>query len=486
MIIDKGRFTFRDAKRRLDITGTIVADATHGLVIDATGTFDGTPARLNARGGALDAQQDNSPWPFSAKLTSGVLAVAATGTTNGPLNFRDLSVKMTASGTSLKKLDYVIEAGLFGTQDIDLSGSVRHVGEDWFIDRLDGTIGRSRINAKAKVLKRDGRTKIDATINAPQFDFDDLADDAGLAAARAKEARIGNRVIPDTRIDLSRMGPTDGIIRFSIVQLLIDGGSMFQSLSGDLRLDHRVLKLENAVAKLDAGRITGSVKVDSTKSVPVLSTELRVEGALLETLVGQPDMIRGSVQGIVRITGRGTTIREAFGNGSGKIAFTASRGMINRAAAFVLGQDLGSAIGQKLGDDDAMAPLTCTILAFDARNGVLRPAPFLMATAVSRGSGRGQIKLDGETVALTIVGASKNKPVLKLVDPIHIGGTFSNPTISVDSQPSTGKGSGKGIISSIGRSIGSALGLRKEDNRKAEVPVVSSVSCKELTRSALR
>lgn len=484
--IAKGRFTLRDAKRTLDMTGTISASGTAGLAIDAAGSFDGSPARLKARGKAIADLDTRGPWPFSASLSSPVLNVTASGTTDGALNFRDMTIKMSAKGTSLKKLDYMIEAGLFGTQEIDFAGSVRHVGEDWFIDRLNGTIGRSQIHAKATVLKRDGRTKIDATIDAPQFDFDDLADDAGLAAARAKEARIGKRVIPDTRIDLSRMGPTDGTIRFSIARLLVEGGSVFQSLKGDLTLDHRVLKLENAVAKLDAGRLTGWVKVDSTKPVPVFSTELRVEGALLETLVGQPDMIGGAVQGLVRITGRGTTVREAFSKGTGKIAFTASRGSMDRAAAFVLGQDLGGAIGQKLGDDDAMTPLTCAILAFDAKNGVLRPAPFLIATAVSRGSGRGQINLDGETVALTIIGASSEKPALKLVDPLQIGGSFSSPSITIADKPATGKGSGKGIIGSIGRSIGSALGLRKDDGPKIMSPPVSAVNCKQLTRAALR
>lgn len=486
LLIDKGRFTLRDVKRRLDIRGTIAADAATGLAIDAAGTFDGTPARLTARGNALAGQKAADAWPFSARLDSAVLDLSATGTAAGALNFRDMKMTIIAKGTSLKNLDHVIEAGLFGTQDIDLSGSVRHVGEDWFIDTLRGTIGRSRIDAKATVLKRGGRTKIDATIDAPQFDFDDLADDAGLAAARAKEARIGKRIIPDTRIDLSRMGPTDGIIRFSVARLLIQGGSVFRSLTGELTLDQRILKLDKAVAKLDAGRMTGWVKVDSTAATPIFSTELRVEGARLETLIGQPDMIGGAVQGLVRIVGRGTTIREAFSNGSGKIAFTASRGAMNRAAAFVLGQDLGGAIGQTLGNDDAMTPLTCAILAFDARNGVLRPAPFLMATAVSRGSGSGVINLDGETVALTVAGASKNKPVLKLVDPLRIGGTLSAPAITVDNQPAAGKGSDKGIIGSIGRSIGSALGLRKDDGPAIKAPPVSAAGCKDMTRAALR
>lgn len=484
LTITRSRFSLRDAKRRLDIAGSLSADARSGLVATAVGTFNGSPAKVAAKGDPIAGKGPGAPWPFSARLTSGLLYLSASGTTAGALNFRDISMKMTAKATSLKELDHIIEAGLFGTQDIDLAGTVRHVGENWFIDSLDGTIGRSRIKAKATILKRDGRTKIDARVDAPQFDFDDLADDAGLAAARAKEARIGPRVIPDTRIDLSRMGPTDGVIRFSIARLLVEGGSAFRSLSGTLTLDHRILKLDDAVAKLDAGRMTGWVKVDSSKSIPVLSTDLRVEGATFETLVGQPDMIRGSLRGLVRITGKGTTIREAFANGSGRIALTANRGSINRAAAFVLGQDLGGAIGQQLGNEDAMTPLTCAVLAFEAKDGILRPAPFLIATAVSRGGGRGQINLDGETVALTIAGAAKEKAVLKLVDPLRIGGTFSKPSISVDRQPAGGKGDGGGIVKSIGRSIGSALGLRKDKPASAPPPPV--MNCEALTRAALR
>jgi len=401
----------------------------------------------------------------------------------GALNARSMTIRMHAKGNTLKQLDYIIEAGLFGTQDIDLSGDVRRDGSDWYIDRLAGTIGRSRLHAKATVLKRDGRTKIDATVQAPQFDFDDLADDAGLALARAKEARIGPRVIPDTRINLGKMGPTDGIVRFSAKQLLIKGGSAFRSLKGDLVLDHRVLKVENVIAGLDSGRLTGWVKVDSRGKTPILSTDLRIAGSSLDTMIGQSDMIRGPLQGVVRITGRGDTIREAFVAGSGKIAFTASSGAVNRAAAFVLGQDLGGAIGQKLGDEDAMAPLRCAILAFQVKGGTLTPAPLTIDTEVSRGSGRGHINLDGETIALTMFGAAREKAALKLVDPLRVTGTLSNPSIAFQPPGKSKKQSG-GVFGMVTRSVGSALGLRKD--QKPNTPVPSTVAdCPSLIKAAL-
>ncbi len=480
--IRNGRFSLQDAKRRLDINGTVEASDRTGLAIAATGSFNGAAATLAAKGGG--PANTATGWPFTARLSSDLLDLTAKGTMAAPLDTRAMKMTMAARGTSLKQLDYIIEAGLFGTQAIDLNGDVRRDGKDWFIDGLQGSIGRSTIRAKATVLKRDGRTKIDATVDAPQLDFDDLADDAGLAAARAKEARIGPRILPDTRINLSKMGPTDGTIRVSIARLLVKGGSVFQSLSGTLKLDHRVLRLDNAVAGLDRGKMTGWVKVDSRNALPILTTELRIEGATFDAFIGQPDMIRGPVRGLVRITGRGDTVREAFAGGSGKIAFVANGGAMNSAAAYVIGQDLGGAIGQKLGDDDEMTPIRCAILAFTAKGGKLTPAPLVIDTAIARGRGRGLIDLDGETVALTMTGAGSEKAALKLVDPLKVGGTLSSPEISF--APANKRGKSGGLLGAVGRSIGTALGLRKDPNAKAPLPKPGSVNCRTLSAEALK
>lgn len=486
LTIDNSRFSLRDDKRHLDISGKVTADASNGLSVDAAGKFDGRPVRITARGGRLTKGNPQADWPFTLNMVSDPLDLSVRATMPGALNFGNVSADVTARGTSLKKLDYLIEAGLFGTQEIDVTGKIRHIGKDWFIDTLGGTIGRSQISAKGSILKRDGRTKIDATIHSSRLDFDDLADDAGLAKARALEARIGKRVIPNTRIDLSKMGPTDGVIHFTLDRLLIDGGSAFRTFKGDLALDHRVLRLENAVVGLESGRLTGWVKVDSTRQAPILSTELRVEGSSLETMIGDPNLISGRLRGLVRITGSGTTIRDAFAHGNGKIAFVADQGSMNRAAAFVLGQDLGGALGQKLRDSDANVPLRCAVLAFKATGGVLKTDPLVIETQVSTGQGSGQIAMDGETLKIAIRGSSKGGATLKLVDPIRVGGTLSHPAITIDNRPPGEASKTGGVIRAIGRSIGNALGLGDHKNGGKAAPSPRSVNCRALAASSLR
>ena len=484
LVVENSRFTLRDDKRGLSLSGTIAADSAVGVIIAAAGQFKGAAATFAAKGARIVGINSEAPWPFQARFASSILTISGKGTMVGPFNTRDMVLSTKVRGGDLKHLDAIIEAGLFGTQPIALTGQVRHKGHDWFIDQLVGTIGRSRIVGRANVLRRDGRTKIDATIHSSQFDFDDLANDAGLAIAAAKRGRIGKRVIPDTRINLSKMGPTDGVLRFSADRLLFKSDSVFRSLSGTLRLDRRDLQIDNIVAGMTSGRMTGTAHVNSRGEVPVLSTDLRFEGATLEHLIGSPDNISGAVRGRVRLSGRGDTVREAMSTASGTASMVATQGSVKSTVAYVLGQDLGGAIGQAIGGNKGHVPLRCLVADFRATNGALVPSPLAIETGVSVGRGSGRMVLNGETIALTISGASKGRGILRIIDPIRIGGTLTSPSITVAGLVPTEKPRAQAVLKLLGRSIGAALGLRK-DAPQSPSAVAQSLDCQPLVAAAL-
>ena len=349
---------------------------------------------------------------------------------------------------------------------------------------MAGTIGRSRIVGHANVLKRDGRTKIDATIRSSQFDFDDLANYAGLAIGAAKRARIGKRVIPDTRINLSKMGPTDGVLRFTADRLLFKSDSVFRSLSGTLRLDRRDLHIDNIIAGMTSGRMTGRARVNSRGNIPVFSTDLRFEGATLERLIGSPDNISGAVRGRVRLSGAGDTVREALSRASGTASMVATQGSVKSTVAYVLGQDLGGAIGQAIGGNKEQVSLRCFVADFRAMNGILVPSPLAIDTGVSVGRGSGRIVIDGETIALTIAGASKGRGLLRITDPIRIGGTLTSPSITVAGLVPTEKPRAQAVLKVLGRSISAALGLRKDAPQPPNA-VAKNLDCQALVAAAL-
>lgn len=486
LIVTNTRVVLRDARRGLVIGGSLSVDATHGLRLNATGTFRGTPATLALAGARITGVDPTAPYPFTARLDSPALSMTARGTMNGVLDTRHFTADIAAKAPTLKNLDYLIEAGLFGTQPIDLAGTIRHDGRDWYVDRIGGGIGRSRFTGLATVHKQGIRTLIDARIHASALDFDDLSDTQGHAAAAARRAAIGERVIPPTRIDLSKLWKTDGTIRVRIDHILASGGTVFRTLSGTLTLDNRVLRVTEIVATLANGRMTGSLKVDHRAGLPKLSTDLYLSGLTLDALVGKPDIISGTVRGRIVLAGQGKTVREALAHASGKAAIVATQGQMQRMVADVLGQNLSGAVGHAISGPSAKVPLRCLVATFQGNYGVLVPHPLVIDTGASVGRGSGRIVLDGERIDVTLAGASKSRALLRIADPIRVGGTLSSPSVSVaglgarTSPPTTG-----GVFRVLGRSLGQALGLTRTPQSANGNPPVT-MNCQAAVAAALR
>ncbi|WP_260598321.1 AsmA family protein [Sphingomonas endolithica] len=484
LTVSNTRFTLADAKRGLTLAGPLAVDA-GGLRIDGQGQFRDMPATIKVRGGRVTGVDPDAAYPFAVDFVSPALHLSGTGTMDGTLDTHHFSAKLHARAPTLKNLDRMIEAGLFETQPIDLHAQIRHIDRDWFVDDLQAQMGRSQFTGKASVVKQDGRTKIDGRIHASRFDFDDLSSTRGLAEGAALQARIGPRIVPATRINLSKIKRTDGRIAFVADRLLARKGSVFRALRTNLTLDDRVLTASNIVATLQSGRMTGTVRVAHRSGLPKLTVDMRFDGASLEAIIGKPDIISGAVRGRILLSGRGNTVREALAHGDGKVAMVATRGSVKTVVADVLGQDLGRAIGHVIHQQSDRVPLRCMIADFRGRNGVFAARPIAIDTGNSVGRGTGHVILDGERVQLTLAGATRNGSALKIADPIRIGGTMSAPSVTVAGLGVAGaKPSAGSVLKVVTRSIGSALGLGPKRPKMAPLP--DPLDCTSLTAAALR
>lgn len=486
LIITDARFSLRDDKRGLVVAGPVSIDAQRGLRIVATGTFLGTPARLEATGGRIAGVEPGAPYPFAATLTSPALYVSARGVMAGALNTERFSAAITAKAPTLKNADRIIEAGLFASQPVDLAAAVRHEGRDWFIDRIGGAMGRSRFTGRATVLKRDGRTAVTAAIAASQFDFEDLSDDAGRAAAARRQAQVGDRLIPFTRMDLSKLGKTDGKIDVAVTRLLSRPQTIVRTLKATLVLDHRLLTITGIEAGLaPRGRIIGTAAVDHRTGKPKLAIDLRIEGTTLEALIGKADAVEGPARARILLSGSGDTVREALAGADGKAALVATSGSVKTIVADVLGQNLGGAVTHAIAQPGGRVPLQCLIASFRAQGGVMTADPIAIQTGTSIGRGTGRILLDGETIALTLTGSARSQSGLRIVDPIKVGGTLSDPSISIAGIGAGERPSAKGALKVFGRSVKAALGIG-QDADAAELPLLAPINCDARAVKALR
>jgi len=280
---DIGRLTIRnaivryaDGKQDRQLTARIAADPATGLRVRGQGRINGVPIRLTVSGPA-PAQ---APWPFAATIDGDRLAMRATGTMDRPLDPGRMTVDVTARAADLKLIDAVIEAGLFHTRPVAIRAHVRRDPGRWAITALTGTIGRSDIAGRLTVDKVDGRSKIDGTITSRAFDFGDLTSAKGRAEAAALEARIGPRLVPNTRIDIGKIARTDGRLAFRVGRIVGSSSPPILSLAGVMTMDHRRLTLAPLRLSLDQGRVTGRAVVDQRQGQPspTLTLDLTLAG----------------------------------------------------------------------------------------------------------------------------------------------------------------------------------------------------------------
>lgn len=459
---------YDDAVQKRTATLTLAIDPTTGLAARGTGTVDGAPVTLRLTGAPMTADR---PWAFDAVIDGPALALHATGTMAGPLRTDDMRFRMTARADDLKRIDRIIEAGLFGTQPVSLSADVRHADATWTVEKLTGTIGQSQLAGRLTAHKVDGRTQLDADVRFARLNFEDLASDSGNAKALALEKAQGLRLVPNTRINIYKISKTNGRIAVRIDRVI--GGrrpSSITNISGVLTLDNRLLTIEPLRIGLTRGAITGKAVVDQHdgRPKPRVTLALDMTDSRISALSGGGGgRIDGRVDARVRLTGVGDTVREAVGASDGTIGITARSGFLPSKIAALIGFDIGKGL---MGNDQEQAALRCAVIGLDVRQGRGRLDPLLVDTSLSQTRGRGTVSFPAEALAITLTGAPKGDGAVRLPGTVTVSGSIREPQIVI---PEGTKSVGN-ILKAVGRAIAGN-----------GPPPAANADCAALTRRAL-
>ena len=448
LTVRDARVTFKDARRDRTLDARLSSDARAGLRIAGTGSIHGMPVRVTFTGAPVSPDAPGA-WPFTASLDGAALAMTARGTMDTPLNVRAMDADVTARAADLKRIDDVIEAGLFRTQPVRLTAHVRRDAPRWTITRLNGTIGRSSIAGRIGVDKVDGRSKIDATVRSAALDFDDLSSDEGQARGAALERRLGPRLVPNLRVDIGNIARTDGVLRFRVDRILSrQGPPAIRTLRGVATLDHRLLRVDPLVMGLARGAVTGRVIVDQHDGQPAprVTLDLALRNSDVQSLVGGSKSFTGRVEARGRLRGTGDTLRAAVGRSDGHIGFVIRDGSLPEKMATALGFD---ALRTLLASDDARAGLRCVAIGITLRAGQGRAGPLIVDTTESRLDGTGTVTFPDERLDIRLQGAPKKGGGLRLPGAVLATGTIKAPSIYVPPQvKSVGN-----VLKAIGRAI---------------------------------
>jgi hypothetical protein len=182
-----------------------------------------------------------------------------------------------------------------------------------------------------------------------------------------------------------------------------------------------------------------------------------LRGSSIAAIAGGGDSdVDGRVDGRIRLTGRGSTIREAVGRSTGTIGIVARDGALPAKLAAMLGFDVGKSF---FTDDDARATLRCAVVRLDVRDGHGAISPMIVDTSRSQTRGVGSVSFPSESLAITLTGAPKGGSVLRLPGSIAMTGRIREPQVTV---PREVKSFGN-ILKGLGRAITGRQGPEASD-----------------------
>lgn len=413
--------------RHLDITGRYKERAFEGQAdVSDVLPFGGTSRVL-----ALHAR---------ARL--GALKLEATGTSNDvhALGDVDVDASLTASGAG----DVWPLPGLLARLlPLSAQGHVAHADERWTgtgvrVRGGRGTRALADASFTGSFKDETPRRSLKATLRDAVIDLDDVS------LLRGKTPP-GEPTLPGTRPDeahawstqalpFARLRELDADIELRPARITGADRGFVQAARGHAALKDGVLALTALELGLADGRVTGSARVDASRTPAALALDLAAHGLRIDRIsstLAANGALAGAIDGHADLRTRGESTQALVAGANGSITLSLADGAsVSKRLDARLGLDGGEWL-RTLFDKSARVPVQCASATLAVAGGVATPRRFVFETPGTALALRGSLDLAGESLAVTLMPAHKKLALLALDKSIHAEGSWHAPKVTL-------------------------------------------------------
>ncbi len=489
---DRGKLTYREAKKGADISTQFSLDADDAKLLplrfEASGKWHDASFTANGRAGSILAlsRDIKESFPMEINAQSGKTQLRAKGVVNNLQEFEGLNASFDLQGRNLEELYKIAGVVLPSTPPYKLQGQLSMQNKVWAAGQIRGVLGSSDISGDMRFDISGGTPLLTGKIQSKVLDFADLLPVIGLpvktsatpaninanvkanantnaslkadtnsdarpaatATATVKKSASAvsdaglqreklpakGRVLPTATLDFNRLKSMNADVVYSAAdvrhaaQLPIDKGNVH------IRLNKGVLQLDPVVLGVAGGSLAGQIKVDVNVLPAAFDTRFDLRAVALNQLfptIQSTKSSLGKVSGQVALKGRGNSMAQMLGTASGDVAMLTGKGEISNILLEFLGLDGGEIIKFFLRGDRNVT-LRCAAAAFDVKQGLMSSKVILLDTSDTVINGQGQINLANETLDIDLKPEPKDKSILSLRSPLKISGTFAAPSAGPD------------------------------------------------------
>ena len=464
LLIQDGKVHVTDGIRKLILSGSLNAadergDAKAGFQLRLRGSLNAKPFKAELHGGPLINLEPDHPYELTAHLTASDIVLDARTTFPKPFDMAQYRFKFEISGNDLADVYYLTGLALPNTPPYRLSADVEHRGTLFRTDDLKGKLGSSDIAGQMRIDTADTRPKLVATVRSDTLNLVDIAPTLGHPAAPANtlstqaEAHspaaapapkpapeptvaTSQLLFPDADLQVDRVRGMDADVTYQAKAVNAPKMPM-KAVSFHLLLNEGVLELNPLAFVLDAGKFSGSVKIDARKDVPESTIDMGIEGVDLGQFKGakqkQPPL-HGSLVGRLKVHGYGASVHKLASTADGTVSAALPSGEMNAAFAELTGIDVTKGLGLLFSDKQPNVPIRCGVIDFQAQKGTLDARSVFIDTTTVLITGRGRVNLADERLDLSLQGDPKKVRFFRLRTPITLHGTLLHPSVGVKAE----------------------------------------------------
>lgn len=471
--LDRGTLRWTDEPSQLDLQALVTpreldrpgadpddALARLGLGAELSGHFRGQPLSGALRTGAVKAWAEGERGlPVTLDLKAGAAALHFAGMLQPGTQGSSVIGQYDLRGPSLAAIGRALGITLPTTAAFRMQGDLQHAGSIWHTVVRQADIGRSRLAGDFRYdTSRAGPPLLAGRLRGPLLRLQDLGPAIGapVAGEAAAKAPPSGKVLPDRAFDLPSLRAMDADVLVAIEQLDFGSTELQRAapVRGHLTLDAGVLTLDELQLGVARGTVAGLVRLDGRAASARWHTRLTVRDMRLEQWVkalqrpGQPPYAGGRLTGQLALDGVGRSTAELLASADGRLGLRWTEGQVSHLVVEAAGLDVAQALGVLVRGDNGLA-VQCGLADLRIKDGRVTPDTLVVDTTDSRLNGEGQLSLASERLDLRLKVQPKDFSPLAVRTPVHVAGTLSQPSVSLEPAPLLGRVALAGAIATV-------------------------------------
>jgi uncharacterized protein involved in outer membrane biogenesis len=457
--VHDGRLDVRDAPLGTDLRLTIDSstpqpgDDNVRLLVRGSGRYRGHPFQLV---GTADSpvelfERADAAYRVDFSARAGSTRGRAHGALRVPLDPEKFVINAELRGNDLGDLYPLVGLAVPSTPPYRIEGLFERNGRKLTLRDMEGKIGDSDVAGIVSVDLSGDKPLLAGDVRSTHLDLDDLGGLLGLPPsigegesaspeqrAEAKRRAAGPNLLPDKEYDLRKLAAVNA--DFHLHAEDVDAGKWpIDSLALRLSLRDSILKVTPVELGFAGGKVAGDVLLDARRSPIAAGANLAIRSVDLERMwpnMKPPNV--GRANGRIDLQGEGNSVADMLATADGDVQVGMGRGRFSNLLLELAGLDVAESLKFLLGKDKTVR-LRCAYGEFTVEEGLMKAQSLVFDTSDTIMFGEGSADFDGEKLALELRPEPKDFSPVSLRGPLHVGGTFKDPTFRPEAKSLLGR-----------------------------------------------